>query len=305
MNAHPPDATVIVVTYESEPVLQRCLDALPASRGVASVEAIVVDNASTDGSRELAAASGARVIALDRNVGFAGAVNRGLAVAGGRYRVLVNPDACPEPGAIGALVRRLDMTPGAGIVAGILRYPTGRLQPSAGRFPSLRGSLWMALGLHRLPAARRFEVGLLADARHYRHARRVDWVTAAFCAARAEVGPLPEEGFMYGEDVEWARQATAAGYEVWLEPAAQAVHGVAMSSPLAAVGERQRRRVAFDDRWFAPRGRRAVVAARAIAVIHGGLRWLATPALRAAGRAPATPSREWLELIRAAIRGRH
>ncbi|HVE68545.1 MAG TPA: glycosyltransferase family 2 protein [Solirubrobacteraceae bacterium] len=301
MSPPAPDASVVVVTHQSEGVVARCLSSVASSVGPGTLEVLVVDNASTDRSRDLAAAAGATVVALDRNLGFAAAANRGLALARGRHVVLLNPDAFPDPGAISALLRRLDATPAAGIVGAALRYPSGALQPSAGRMPSLRGALWLALGLHRTPLARRREVALLAHPRHYRSPRRVDWVTGAFCAARREIGPLPEAGFMYGEDVEWARQAAQAGHEVWVEPAARAVHGVAASSRGTAAGASQRLRVAFDDRWFARRGRAAVLAARGVALLHGGLRWTVFAGLGAIGVRSSGPSREGAALVRAAI----
>ncbi len=160
------------------------------------------------------------MLALERNVGFAAATNAGIAASRGRLLALVNSDAFPDEGSIDRLADAIDALPRAAIVGGRLRYPDGAPQPSTGRFPSLLGGLWTALLLHRMPLLGRLDVGVNAHPAHYRVRRRVDWVTAAFCIARRESGPLPERSFMYGEDVEWARESASAGREVWFDPGA-------------------------------------------------------------------------------------
>jgi GT2 family glycosyltransferase len=99
------DVSVVVVTYESEPTLARCLAALKAqtARGF---EVILSDNGSTDGASQTAAAADPAVILLENraNLGFAAANNRAAACASGRWLVLLNPDAYPDPGFIQALL---------------------------------------------------------------------------------------------------------------------------------------------------------------------------------------------------------
>ena len=287
------DVSVLVVTHNNRDLVEPCLDAITASEGVGEPQVIVVDNASTDGTRELLAARPVEVLALESNVGFARAVNAGWQRANGRYVALVNSDAFVDRGCLRELVRALDERPRAGIVGARLRYASGRHQPSAGTFPSLLGSLWVALFLHRVPGLARAGVGYLAAPSLYVRPRRVDWVSAAVCAARAQLGPLPDSRFMYGEDVEWAAALKGAGWDVWLEPSATAVHlsaaSVAESQP---AGFAQRRRARFELDWCARRGALARVLVFGTA---GALR----------GRRDARVS-EYLVLLRAALapRGR-
>jgi glycosyltransferase involved in cell wall biosynthesis len=104
-----PDVSVIVVAHESRDLLARCLAALDADAADArtSREVIVVDQASTDGTADWLRAERADVVlvALEQNVGFGAGNNRGLAVAGGRYALLLNSDAFVDPGCIDELVR--------------------------------------------------------------------------------------------------------------------------------------------------------------------------------------------------------
>jgi GT2 family glycosyltransferase len=298
------DVSVLIVTHNNRELIGRCLDAIFASEGAGTLQVLAIDNASQDGTLEVIANGGWSVetIALEENVGFARAVNRGWELARGRFVALVNSDAFVDAGCLRALVHALADRPRAGIVGATLRYPSGRHQPSAGTFPSLAGDLWVALFLHRVPLFSRVGVGYLADPALYRRARRVDWVSAAVCAARAEVGPLPDAHFMYGEDVEWAHAARASGWEVWVEPAATAIHLSAASViESRAPGFAQRRRAAFELAWFARRGALPKLLARVVLVTHGFARVLlygAGGVVR--GRYDARVA-EYLALVRAAL----
>jgi GT2 family glycosyltransferase len=270
-----PDASVIVVTHNNELLIADCLRAIKTGLHLHSYEVIVVDNGSTDGT--LAAIPDDlepwRVIALNANVGFAQANNAGIEASRGRLMVLVNSDAFPDNGSIDRLIEAIEELPQAGIVGGRLRYPTGKPQPSVGRFPSLTGGLWVALFLHRMPLTARANIGLSAHPALYRSRRQVDWVTGAFCVARREAGQLPAGAFMYGEDVAWALACRKAGLEVWFDPAATTVHiGRASVDQSQDSGFAQRRRVEFELAWFAYRGPLAQLAARGVLVVHALLR---------------------------------
>ncbi len=119
--------TAIVVSYDSAEVLPACLDAL-AGEGV---PAIVVDNASGDDSRAIAAATGARVIANARNEGYGRANNIGVAAAETPYVLIVNPDLELTKGAAAALLEAAERYPDAGMLAPRIVEPSGRifLQP--------------------------------------------------------------------------------------------------------------------------------------------------------------------------------
>jgi GT2 family glycosyltransferase len=296
--------SVIVVTHDNRDLIARCLDAIKGSVVEREMQLVVVDNASTDGTREVIAGGdwGAELVALPENVGFARAVNRGLSSARGRFVALVNSDAFPDPGCIDRLVDTLAEDRRVGIAGAKLRYLDGRLQPSAGTFPSLLGGLWTALFLHRVPGLSRAGIGYLADRRLYDRPRRVDWICAAVCAARAELAPLPKGTFMYGEDVEWGLACRRAGLESWLVPQATAVHiGRASVDRSQDASFAQRRRVDFELAWFARRGAVAVLLARAVLVVHGLVRLLLFGALSAVHGRRDRRLDEYFGLIRAAL----
>ncbi|MCW2689043.1 MAG: putative glycosyltransferase [Mycobacterium sp.] len=298
--------SLIVVTFNNEKIIERCLNAVQKSVAEHSARLMVVDNASTDDTlrRIEATAPEAMIIPLRHNLGFAAANNVALRQAQGRYVVLINSDAFPDAGAVDHLVRRADSNSRIGLVGGRLRNAAGRPQPSTGAFPSLLRNLGVAVLLHRLPLSSRLPLTVSASPRHYRKAHRVDWVSGAFCLARRDVGDLPEAGFMYGEDVEWARQAHERGLEVWLEPLACATHlGGGGASSASAGAFRQNSRVTFELRWFETRGPRTVAVARAVIAIHAliriGLYAMMLPARRDAARDGIA---EFGALFRAALR---
>jgi N-acetylglucosaminyl-diphospho-decaprenol L-rhamnosyltransferase len=218
-----PDISVVVVSWRTRELTLACLASLAAdaARSGLDVETVLVDNASGDGTVEAVAAAfpAVRVVASGANLGFAAGCNRGLAIAGGRHVLLLNPDAEVPAGTLGALAGFLDATPRAGAVGCRLVSPSGAPQFSAGRFLTPFNQFAETIGLGRiLPAA--------ALRRSYRddeleaEAVEVDWVVGACLAVRRaaldEVGPLDERFFMYSEDEDLCYRLRSAGWTVHL-----------------------------------------------------------------------------------------
>ena len=216
------DLSIIVVTWNVQGLLAACLRALPASTGGLPTEIIAVDNGSVDGSADLVAQEfpHVRLIRNANNAGFARANNQGLALAGGRYVVLLNPDTEPQPGSLAEMVRFMDAHPKAGAASPRLLRPDGAPQPYAfGADPS---PIYL---LRRRLAQRR---------RDYLHdwgatePLRVGWVSGACLVVRRatveQVGGLDERIFMYFEDNDWCRRMRLAGWEIWYNPAGEVMH---------------------------------------------------------------------------------
>lgn len=93
-----PDVSIIVVTWNGRAYVEACLEAVAAQVGV-DAETIVVDNGSTDGTRDLVRNRfpHVRVVALPDNRGFAAGNNAGARVARGGFLAFLNNDAVPEP----------------------------------------------------------------------------------------------------------------------------------------------------------------------------------------------------------------
>ena len=113
--SEPGPVGVVIPSWNSAGLLPRCLDSI-AAQGVPT-ELIVVDNGSTDGSVELLRERGIDPVTLPENVGFAAAVDLGVARTKAPLVMPLNADTELEPGAIAALVAALGADPGLGGVA--------------------------------------------------------------------------------------------------------------------------------------------------------------------------------------------
>lgn len=213
------DVSVIVVNYNRRELLLECL----RSVGDAA-QAIVIDNGSVDGSADAVAEAFPRAVLLrrPRNLGFARAVNLGLAEARGRTVVLLNNDAVVLGDALERLDAFLASRPDVGIAGAQLVHEDGRLQHSFDNYPTL--GLVMAKGLLRRldPAAYPSKRAELDGP------REVESVIGAALAIRRDVvekiGPLDEDYFWSLEETDWCRRATRAGWKVMIVPDARVRH---------------------------------------------------------------------------------
>jgi N-acetylglucosaminyl-diphospho-decaprenol L-rhamnosyltransferase len=227
----PPALTVVVVTWNSSEPLVNCLRALEAEREVILLELLVVDNASTDGSADVARqiTPWAQVIENRDNRGFAAANNQALAQAQGRYIALLNPDAEVLDYALASLVRFLDRMPDAAAVGPMTLTASGEVDPRcARRFPTLWTEFCEVGGLtRRFPRHRLFSGASMGHWDH-RDSRDVDALSGACMIIRREaldqVGLLDEDFFMYSEDTELCFRLKQAGWRVVYWPAARVRH---------------------------------------------------------------------------------
>lgn len=235
----PPDLTVVVVTWNSCGPLVNCLRALEAEREVISLELLVVDNASTDGSADVArrVAPWAQVIENRDNRGFAAANNQALAQAQGRYVALLNPDAqvlalrlgSGQAHALARLVCCLDRMPDAAAAGPMTLTPSGEVDSRcARRFPTLWTEFCEVSGLtRRFPQHRLFSGASMGHWDH-RSSRDVDALSGACMVVRREaldqVGLLDEDFFMYSEDTELCFRLKQAGWRVVYWPQARVRH---------------------------------------------------------------------------------
>jgi GT2 family glycosyltransferase len=231
----PVDCSIVVVHFHAERQLACCLESLAAGCRELRHETIVIDNSRTiDAAEVMRRHDDARVIANERNVGFAQAANQGIDKAVGRNVLLLNPDATTHAGAVTRLVRYLDRHQDVGAVGPRLLDPDGSLQYSCRRFPGLFSVFFgryafLTKLLPRNPGSRRY---LYSDWDHG-SARDVDWLSGAclLMSRRAldVVGPLDARFFLFVEDMDWCRRARDAGMRVVYLPDAVVTHEIGVS----------------------------------------------------------------------------
>ncbi len=227
--------SAIIVTHNSGAAIRECLEALAGQE----CDIIVVDNASSDDTvqrvEEFVAWNPARLIANEKNIGFAAAVNQGARQADGDVLLVLNPDAIAQPGAVAALLHCMDTT-GAAAVGGALFGADG--QPARGfafrRIPTLAPLVYEALLVNQMwpdnPANRRYRY-LDAD---YSLQQEVEQPAGA-CLAIARtawdmVGGFDEQFFpVWFEDVDFCKRLREQGARILYCPEARFRHSGAHS----------------------------------------------------------------------------
>jgi GT2 family glycosyltransferase len=202
---------------------------------------IVVDNASTDGSGELARRAGAVVLRRDRREGYARCVNLAVRHTQGPSFAVLNPDICfPDERSLADLERHFDDDPALGVVAPALVLPNGRLQDSARQIPTP-----LDLAFRRCFSPRRGAIDASGE---------VPWVVGACFLARREaweaVGGLDERYFLYFEDVDLGWRLRQAGWTTRLDRDVRVQHRHAAASRKSLLEWATRRHVASAARFY-------------------------------------------------------
>lgn len=224
---------VVIVTFNSSPVLQGCLRSLTTQSGVHLSTVVVADNDSKDDCLAIAGAQTdlpIRTVQLGRNAGYAAAINAGVAALDLRKLdavFVMNPDCRLRPDTLHLLARALRQ-PDRGIAVPRLLNPDGSPQPSLRRDPTVARALAEAVIGGNL-AGRIGNLGeLVMDPRAYDHAGRAVWATGAAMLLSAEairdLGPWDESFLLYSEETEYCLRANDNGWSVWYEPAAVVEH---------------------------------------------------------------------------------
>lgn len=259
---------IVVVNYKTSELVEDGLASLAPEIEASehTLATVVVDNASGDGSverldefvREQGFTDWCEVRDAGRNGGFSAGNNAAIVPALASdtppdFVLLLNPDARVLPGAIDELVEFLERTPTAGLAGSQLRHPSGEVQASTFRFPTL----WSEVdaGLRFGPVSKvlsrwRTLAPLTAEP------SRTDWVAGASLMIRREVfdriGAMDEGFFLYYEETDFCRRAADAGLECWYVPGSHVVHLVGQSTGVTNAADANRRRPPY---WYASRRR--------------------------------------------------
>lgn len=225
-----PDLSIILVSFNTRDVLRESLQSVEREQGDLDIEVFVVDNDSRDGSVEMVKTEFPKVnvLASETNLGFGAANNVALAVARGRYIVLLNSDAFLCPGSLALSIEHMDRNPQAGLAGGRLVGRDFSLQPSARMFPSILRDFLVMTGLAgKFPKSRFFGQFDRTWADSLKPAE-VDWVPGAYSIIRPEalqrVGFFDPDFFLYSEEVDLCRRIQQAGYKIMYWPDIVVIH---------------------------------------------------------------------------------
>jgi N-acetylglucosaminyl-diphospho-decaprenol L-rhamnosyltransferase len=226
---HPPDVSVVIVSTNEAHWLEPCLTTLFERAGNATLDVVVVDNESTDGTRELVETRFPRARVVDsENRGFAHGNNQGALASSARYVLFLNPDTEVRDGEMGELVRALDERPEVGL-AGVRQVTAdGTLWPTIRYFPSVPRAVGEALASERWPWRPRWSGERELDLTLYERELECDWTSGSFMLARREAllsaGLLDERFFIYSEEPDLCLRLKGAGWSIRHLPWLTIVH---------------------------------------------------------------------------------
>ncbi len=209
-----PGVGVVMLAYGDEPVLDRAIDAVLASKGV-DVSLVVVDNGChRPDLADLTGRDGIELVRPSRNLGFAGGVNLGASRVRAEYLALVNSDAIVDPDALARLVT-VAAEPDVGLASGSIRLAADpATMNSAGNPVHVLGLCW-AGGLGEPASAHASACDVASASGAGLVVRRALW---------ERLGGFPAAFFAYQEDVEFSWRVWQAGLRVRYVPGAVVVH---------------------------------------------------------------------------------
>lgn len=222
MNETQPDAagapavSVAIVAFQSASTLDRCLAALKAQTST-DFELLIADNASSDGAPQAAATAdpALRLMPMGANLGFAAANNRAAAAARGRWLVLLNPDAYPEPNWLERLLACAEAYPNARC------FTSRQLMAQAPQTLDGLGDAMTIIGFPFRSGYGRPDPGPLAPMEVFSPCGAAMMIDRALFL---ELGGFDEAFFCYCEDVDLGYRLQLLGEPVILAPDAVVLH---------------------------------------------------------------------------------
>lgn len=230
--------TVIIVSYNVKYYLRQCLHSVNRAGRNLKMEVIVVDNASTDGTKDDIESDfpGVQLIWNKSNRGFAKACNQGLQNAGGTYILFLNPDTIVKEDSFEKCIRFFESHPDTGVLGVKMIDEYGRfLKESKRGFPDPPTALMKLTGLsHLFPHSAvfaRYYLGHLDE----NQTHEIDVIAGAFMMIRKETllvtGGFDEAFFMYGEDIDLSYRIQKQGYKNYYYPEVIITHFKGKSTP--------------------------------------------------------------------------
>ena len=224
------DVSIIIVNWNTKKLLKDCLTSIYEQRRDMDFEVIVVDNCSSDGSAEMVRTEFPKVTLIENreNRGFAAANNQAIAIANGRYILLLNSDTIVLDKAIEKTVSFADANPEAAAFGCRVLNPDRTVQTTCFMFPSILNMLLSSTYLYKFFPGNKFFGREQMTWWDRNDVREVDVVTGCFILVRSEaieqVGILDERFFMYGEETDWCYRFKKNGWKIMFTPAGQIIH---------------------------------------------------------------------------------
>ncbi len=222
--------SIIIVTWNSENFIEKCLKSIFDTKGPIDLEVIVVDNASQDATTKFIERfrPEVRLISNQANLGYAKGNNQGIEVTRGDYILLLNPDVELKENCLTAMLDFLQKHEEIDALGPQLLNPDGTVQPSCRELPDFSILLWEFSGLSFLfPKSRifgRWRMGYF----DFRSSREVDQPIGSCLLLRRnviqQVGVFDESFPIFFNDVDLCYRIKTNGGKLYFLPEARALH---------------------------------------------------------------------------------
>ncbi|MBM4168827.1 MAG: glycosyltransferase family 2 protein [Ignavibacteria bacterium] len=252
------DLSVIIVNFNTEALLRQCLKSIFDQTDGLRYEVIVVDNASTDHSREMLESEFPSVMRVfnSQNIGFAAGNNIGMRQARGEYLLLLNSDTLVLDGAVQKTLGFMKSNSHAAVAGCKLLNADRSVQPSTANFLSPTSLLIETLFLHKLFGRSDLFEGYYKSLPCTDKPCEVEVVKGAFMLIRADVmrtlGGFDESYFMYTEETDLCYRARMTGHGVYFYPHAHVIHyeGGSVKEPVMHFQQVHRSQMLFILKHF-------------------------------------------------------
>lgn len=225
------EISIIIVNYNTFKLTCQCIESV-IENADKTIEIVLVDNASTEktpmGFNEIFPEM--KLIKSDVNLGFSKGNNLGIFNSTGELILLLNSDTILKKGALTELSDFLSCNPQVAAVSGRLEYPDGVVQHNCQRFPSIKYQLFELLRLQKILPKKNSGKILFGSFFDYSSVAYPDWIWGTCFMFRRGLldklsgGKLPDDLFMYGEDMQWCMEFRKLGYKVAFQPSAKVIH---------------------------------------------------------------------------------
>lgn len=235
MQTHSPlDLSIITINYNGYADTCEMVDSVNKQIHNLTYEIIIVDNASQNSEALLLQQKYPEciVIASEKNLGFAGGNNLGIRQAQGRYLLLLNNDTYFKDNSIHKLIDLMETNPRIGMVSPLIKYAQDEHTIQYAGFTPLSPITLRNKG-----------VGCGdPDNGQYASAYRTAFAHGAVMLLKKDfikiIGDMPENYFLYYEEMDWCTHLSKKGYEIWVEPRCIVYHkesaSAGQNSPLKA-----------------------------------------------------------------------
>jgi GT2 family glycosyltransferase len=234
--------------------ISECIDSIYKNPPQDEYEIILVDNASADGTAQHIRKNypGIKLVANNKNRGFAAAVNQGTDVSTSEYILLINADCEVYEHSIDRLIEYLDKNPKVAVAGPRILNSDGTIQYSCRTFPSFKDAAIHTLLAHiypNNPVTRKYKLMDVNRDQPF----KVDWVSGSCMMIRAkaleDTGTFDENYFMYVEDIDLCYRIWQKDWEVHYMPHSEVLHHIAGSSRKKKTRDKKSRRAQIKASW--------------------------------------------------------